>query len=563
MSPDHSHPRLGLPLFAGTILVRRSCSFSSSRWSASGSCRGSAACPRSGRLSRVLSDHAVCGLRLRALPDPLRDGPARQLACTHWPARRRSRRFPCCPATPGSPSAAPSPAERSWPCSSPTSPHRSACSPPRVRSCRPGSRAASRRDLPIRSMRSRTSARCSPCSPIPSCSSRTSGCRRPARRGRGRSPPWRRRCSAARRWRGAPPAYARPLSVRFRTDEPAADDRARALWVLLAGCAVVLLMGVTNELCLDLASVPFLWILPLATYLITLDSLLRLRAHLPAGTRSSCSPPWRTFASPLEATGRRCPSARVERQFQSVRYCVFLFGACMVLHGELYRLRPAATSLTSFYLCVSGAAPRRHPRRPRRAAHARRLLRARGGNRCRGAAAARRVLDDSRGWLRRGARYWPLALGRGDRARRRARCGSSVPRRRTPTAMSSTRSARSSGCCACASWTRAEATPSVERNDAARRSVPAEQATFPPPTTGHRPESAWRWSSGSRRAVLDRRGRARRRNACRLWAPGDRFRFYEIDPAVIRLARDPSLVHVPERQRVPRSRSSRATRGSR
>ena len=40
-----------------------------------------------------------------------------------------------------------------------------------------------------------------------------------------------------------------------------------ALWLLLSGCAVVLLMGVTNRLCLDLASVPFLWILPLAAYL--------------------------------------------------------------------------------------------------------------------------------------------------------------------------------------------------------------------------------------------------------------------------------------------------------
>ncbi|MFT5042819.1 MAG: hypothetical protein ACI8TX_003812 [Hyphomicrobiaceae bacterium] len=35
-------------------------------------------------------------------------------------------------------------------------------------------------------------------------------------------------------------------------------------------------------------------------------------------------------------------------------YCVLLFAACMVLHGELYRLRPAARSLTTFYLSVSG-----------------------------------------------------------------------------------------------------------------------------------------------------------------------------------------------------------------
>ena len=48
------------------------------------------------------------------------------------------------------------------------------------------------------------------------------------------------------------------------------EGAARALlWVLLPACAVVLFMGVTNELCLDVASLPFLWIVPLAIYLIT------------------------------------------------------------------------------------------------------------------------------------------------------------------------------------------------------------------------------------------------------------------------------------------------------
>ena len=43
-----------------------------------------------------------------------------------------------------------------------------------------------------------------------------------------------------------------------------------ALWIALAACGVVILMGVTNQLCLDIASVPLLWIAPLAIYLVTL-----------------------------------------------------------------------------------------------------------------------------------------------------------------------------------------------------------------------------------------------------------------------------------------------------
>src|SRR5688572_15134408 len=72
-------------------------------------------------------------------------------------------------------------------------------------------------------------------------------------------------CAAlARRAAEAPaPAAAEPNGGDVHT------QRA-ALWVLLAACAVGILMGVTNQLTLDIASVPFLWIAPLAIYLVTL-----------------------------------------------------------------------------------------------------------------------------------------------------------------------------------------------------------------------------------------------------------------------------------------------------
>src|SRR5262245_7702685 len=70
-------------------------------------------------------------------------------------------------------------------------------------------------------------------------------------------------CAALAR-RGAKNASAIPEPL-----APLEPARA-ALWVLLAGCAVAVLMAATNELCLDVASVPFLWILPLALYLATL-----------------------------------------------------------------------------------------------------------------------------------------------------------------------------------------------------------------------------------------------------------------------------------------------------
>ncbi len=130
-----------------------------------------------------------------------------------------------------------------------------------------------------------------------------------------------------------------------------------ALWFLLAGCAVVVLMGVTNHLCMDVASAPFLWILPLATYLVTFilcfgSERAYRRAPFVAlavfalGLRvlKFIWLPW--FPSWIGAGFSSVPG-------QIASSCVLLFAVCMIMHGELYRIRPPPRALTAFYLCVS------------------------------------------------------------------------------------------------------------------------------------------------------------------------------------------------------------------
>ncbi len=41
------------------------------------------------------------------------------------------------------------------------------------------------------------------------------------------------------------------------------------LWLGLAAASSVMLLATTNQLCIDVATVPFLWILPLCLYLIS------------------------------------------------------------------------------------------------------------------------------------------------------------------------------------------------------------------------------------------------------------------------------------------------------
>jgi spermidine synthase len=144
------------------------------------------------------------------------------------------------------------------------------------------------------------------------------------------------------------------------------DVQHVSLWILLSGSAVVLLMGVTNSVCLDIASVPFLWILPLATYLFTFILcfasernyrpipfvlLALVTSFVTVGFHFTND----VAAGVLSDELARSLFDRLHSVYVQVpAYCALLFAGSMIMHGELYRLRPAPKSLTLFYLCVSG-----------------------------------------------------------------------------------------------------------------------------------------------------------------------------------------------------------------
>jgi len=154
---------------------------------------------------------------------------------------------------------------------------------------------------------------------------------------------------------------SRPLGA--PTSTPNADSSSRvagvdiALWIALPACAVVLLMGVTNELCLDVASIPFLWIAPLAIYLLTfilsfgVQPFYRRGAFaLPAATAIAAVIVLRIVKGSAVAT----PTSAMPIALFAGLYSAALFLNCMLLHGELYRLRPPPARLTLYYLCISG-----------------------------------------------------------------------------------------------------------------------------------------------------------------------------------------------------------------
>jgi hypothetical protein len=141
-------------------------------------------------------------------------------------------------------------------------------------------------------------------------------------------------------------------SLRFGIDPPRV-----ALWILLPACAVVLLMGVTNELCLDVASVPFLWIAPLATYLVTFIVCFgfeRLYWRGPFAALTLVAAGTLVWARLGALNSLALGSGAAPIAVIAALYLAVLFFSCMILHGELYRLRPRVERLTAYYLCVSG-----------------------------------------------------------------------------------------------------------------------------------------------------------------------------------------------------------------
>ncbi|HTX55174.1 MAG TPA: hypothetical protein VMD08_17340, partial [Candidatus Baltobacteraceae bacterium] len=119
----------------------------------------------------------------------------------------------------------------------------------------------------------------------------------------------------------------------------------QALWLGLAALGSMMLLTVTNHLTQNVASVPFLWVLPLSLYLLT---FILVFDH-----------PWWYQRTPfLIALGVLTPSMAYEINSLDLRlamplYFVGLFVACMVCHGELARLKPTPQHLTRFYLMLS------------------------------------------------------------------------------------------------------------------------------------------------------------------------------------------------------------------
>ena len=124
----------------------------------------------------------------------------------------------------------------------------------------------------------------------------------------------------------------------------------RWMWFLLPMAAAMQLSAVTSHLSQDIAAIPLLWILPLATYLVTFI----LAFEMPGLYRR-----WivgRFLAVMLGSLGYALSKidTRLPVGLAVLFFLVEIFVACWFCHAEVYRLRPAgARESTVFYLLVA------------------------------------------------------------------------------------------------------------------------------------------------------------------------------------------------------------------
>jgi hypothetical protein len=149
-------------------------------------------------------------------------------------------------------------------------------------------------------------------------------------------------------WRGAP-ADDHPDVA--RAEPPPAIPRARrGRWVLLAAVPSSLMLGVTAFLTIDIAPVPLLWALPLTLYLA---SFVVAFSPTPRAERVHRAA---VFALPGVAIALLVlllVGAREPLWLVMPLHLLGFFALAVACHSELARDRPPASGLTGFYLLVA------------------------------------------------------------------------------------------------------------------------------------------------------------------------------------------------------------------
>ncbi|HWE73992.1 MAG TPA: fused MFS/spermidine synthase [Stellaceae bacterium] len=138
-----------------------------------------------------------------------------------------------------------------------------------------------------------------------------------------------------------------PAALPAAASRAAETWRERLLWIALAFVPSSLLLGVTSFITTDVASAPLLWIAPLALYLLSFVVTFARRPWLPMS--------WSLVAqaAAISVVLLLLPLPAPSLAIVVAAHFAAFFLTALVCHGALASRRPAASRLTEFYICMS------------------------------------------------------------------------------------------------------------------------------------------------------------------------------------------------------------------
>ncbi len=126
--------------------------------------------------------------------------------------------------------------------------------------------------------------------------------------------------------------------------------RRRLYWLVLSMVPSSLLLGVTTYISTDIAAIPLLWVLPLALYLLSFVFVFARRSILPLRWMLRAQPYLIVAAAGLLAWQA---NATIHLLLVGSLQLLAFFVTAMVCHGQLAGDRPSESRLTEFYLWMS------------------------------------------------------------------------------------------------------------------------------------------------------------------------------------------------------------------
>ena len=129
--------------------------------------------------------------------------------------------------------------------------------------------------------------------------------------------------------------------------EPAVPARRTLRWLALAFVPSSLMLGVTTYLTTDMAAVPLLWAIPLTLYLLTFMLAFARRSLVPRTVL--------TRALPMLVLALTVVLAKstLPMPWQPILHLATFFVVALVCHSELASIRPPVKHLTEYYLAVA------------------------------------------------------------------------------------------------------------------------------------------------------------------------------------------------------------------